>query len=154
MAMPTSGCIAIKSAPQTCGSICAAVVQGGGGASGSLSALSVSAGKSAPHCMREFYGYSPPTGSISVNNPSTTNSSGSLHINLLTASGPWTASVTNDTYDIITSFLDSGSSGGKITAGSIGVSTAPISRSATITYCIEPHGVPTATWTITIPAYQ
>lgn len=29
-----------------------------GTASGSLSALSVSAGKSAPHCMREFYGYS------------------------------------------------------------------------------------------------
>jgi hypothetical protein len=57
MAIPTSGSIAIISAPQTCGSICAAV----GLASGSLSALSVAAGKSAPHCMREFYGYVPPT---------------------------------------------------------------------------------------------
>ena len=54
MAMPTSGSIAIISAPQTCGSICAAV----GVASGSLSTLSVAAGKTAPHCMREFYGYS------------------------------------------------------------------------------------------------
>lgn len=54
MAMPTSGSIAIISAPQTCGSICAAV----GTASGSLSTLSVAAGKIAPHCMREFYGYS------------------------------------------------------------------------------------------------
>jgi hypothetical protein len=52
--MPTSGSIAIISAPQTCGSICAAV----GIASGSLSTLSVAAGKSAPHAMREFYGYS------------------------------------------------------------------------------------------------
>jgi len=53
MAMPVSGSIAIISAPQTCGSICAAV----GLASGSLSALSVAASKTAPHCMREFYGY-------------------------------------------------------------------------------------------------
>jgi len=55
MAMPASGSIAIISAPQTCGSICAAV----GLASGSLSALSVAAGKTAPHAMSEFYGYSP-----------------------------------------------------------------------------------------------
>lgn len=54
MAMPASGSIAIISAPQTCGSICAAV----GCASGSLTTLSVAAGKTAPHCMREFYGYS------------------------------------------------------------------------------------------------
>ena len=53
MAMPASGSIAIISAPQACGSICAAV----GCASGSLTTLSVAAGKSAPHCMREFYGY-------------------------------------------------------------------------------------------------
>lgn len=57
MAMPASGSIAIISAPQTCGSICAAV----GVASGSLSTLSVAAGKTAPHCMREFYGYNPAT---------------------------------------------------------------------------------------------
>lgn len=55
MAMPASGSIAIISAPQTCGSICAAV----GCASGSLTTLSVAAGKTAPHCMREFYGYTP-----------------------------------------------------------------------------------------------
>ena len=53
MAMPASGSIAIISAPQACGSICAAV----GLASGSLSALSVAAGKIAPHAMSEFYGY-------------------------------------------------------------------------------------------------
>ena len=56
MAMPLSGTIAIISAPQTCGSICAAV----GCASGSLLALSVAAGKTAPHSMTEFYGYSNP----------------------------------------------------------------------------------------------
>ena len=56
MAMPSSGSIAIISAPQTCGSICAAV----GCASGSLTTLSVAAGKSAPHAMSEFYGYMPP----------------------------------------------------------------------------------------------
>ena len=54
MSMPASGSIAIISAPQTCGSICAAV----GCASGSLTTLSVAAGKTAPHGMREFYGYS------------------------------------------------------------------------------------------------
>lgn len=55
MAMPTSGCIAIKdNTIQTCSSICAAV----GGVTGSLCSLSITAGKSAPHCMREFYGYS------------------------------------------------------------------------------------------------
>jgi len=53
MAMPASGSIAIISAPQTCGSICAAV----GLASGSLSALSVAAGTAG--CMRNFYGYNP-----------------------------------------------------------------------------------------------
>jgi len=58
MAMPASGSIAIISAPQTCGSICAAV----GTASGSLSTLSVAAGSpysTAPYCMREFYSYTP-----------------------------------------------------------------------------------------------
>jgi len=60
MAMPASGSIAIISAPQACGSICAAV----GTASGSLTALSVAAGKSAPHAMTEFYGY---TSAVDVN---------------------------------------------------------------------------------------
>ena len=55
MAMPASGSIAIISAPQACGSICAAV----GVASGSLTTLSVAAGKTAPHAMTEFYNYSP-----------------------------------------------------------------------------------------------
>lgn len=57
MSMPASGSIAIISAPQTCGSICAAV----GCASGSLTTLSVAAGKTAPHSMTEFYGYAPPS---------------------------------------------------------------------------------------------
>ena len=59
MAIPTSGNLSIKAVAGVCRSICTAVVQGGGGASGSLSALSVSAGKGAPHGMREFYGYNP-----------------------------------------------------------------------------------------------
>ena len=56
-AMPTSGSIGIISAPQSCGSICAAV----GCASGSLTTQSLAAGKTAPHAMTEFYGYSPAT---------------------------------------------------------------------------------------------
>lgn len=57
MAMPASGSLGIISAPQACGSICAAV----GITSGSLSALSVAATppKTAPHSMLEFYGYVP-----------------------------------------------------------------------------------------------
>jgi len=64
MAIPVSGSLSIKGTAGTCRSICQAVVDGGGGASGSLSTLSVNAGKSAPHCIREFYGYDP--------NPTTT----------------------------------------------------------------------------------
>lgn len=56
MAMPASGTVAIISAPQTCGSICAAVQV----ASGSLLLLSQCAGKSGPHGMTEFYGYAGP----------------------------------------------------------------------------------------------
>lgn len=59
MAIPTSGNISIKGTAGTCRSICTAVVQGGGTASNSLSSLSISAGKSSPHGMREFYGYTP-----------------------------------------------------------------------------------------------
>lgn len=66
MAMPASGCIAIVSAPQTCGSISAAVC---GTAQGScLSALSVAAGKTAPHCMTEFYGFAGSYTTISLCN--------------------------------------------------------------------------------------
>ena len=55
MGMCTSGAIGIISAPQGgCSSICTAV----GCASGSLSVLSIAAGKTAPHAMSEFYGYS------------------------------------------------------------------------------------------------
>ena len=54
MAMCSTGAIGIISAPQGgCSSICAAV----GCASGSLTTLSVAAGKTAPHAMSEFYGY-------------------------------------------------------------------------------------------------
>jgi len=55
--MPASGCLGIKTCPQgACSSISTAVGTG----SGSLSALSVSAGKSAPHAMSEFYSYTRP----------------------------------------------------------------------------------------------
>jgi hypothetical protein len=58
MAMPASGSLGIISAPQTCGSICAAV----GIANGSLTTLSLCADKTtAPYCMSEFYNYAPPT---------------------------------------------------------------------------------------------
>lgn len=57
MAMPTTGCIALKTCLVgcACSSICVAVGYVG---TASLSAISVDAGKTAPHCMREFYGYS------------------------------------------------------------------------------------------------
>lgn len=55
MAMCTSGSLSICATAGTNRSIATAVINS---SSGSLSSLSVSAGKSAPHCMREFYGYS------------------------------------------------------------------------------------------------
>ena len=61
MAMCTSGNLSICATAGTCRSISTAV----GGGSGSLSSLSVSAGKSAPHGMIEFYGYS--SASLCVN---------------------------------------------------------------------------------------
>lgn len=54
MTLCSSGSLSIKTTAGTNRSISTEVGTG----SGSLSALSVSAGKSAPHCMREFYGYS------------------------------------------------------------------------------------------------
>jgi hypothetical protein len=61
MAMPLSGCLGIISCPGgTCTSI-AQAVDGNVTPPKSLSALSVSAGKSAPHSMLEFYGYAPVT---------------------------------------------------------------------------------------------
>jgi hypothetical protein len=57
MAMPASGSIAIiDNTLQVCSSIRTSV----GLACGSLCALSVAAGKTAPHAMSEFYGYTPP----------------------------------------------------------------------------------------------
>jgi hypothetical protein len=55
MAMCSSGSLSIKTTAGTNRSIDAAVTSC---SSGSLSALSVAAGKGAPHCMREFYSYS------------------------------------------------------------------------------------------------
>ena len=66
MAMCTTGSLSIKATAGTCRDICAAVVAGGGSASGSLLSLSVSAGKGAPHSMLEFYGYNPVT-TLTVN---------------------------------------------------------------------------------------
>jgi len=57
MAIPVSGSLSICEAGLgTCRSIATAVTNT---TSGSLATNSVCAGKSAPHCMREFYGYSP-----------------------------------------------------------------------------------------------
>lgn len=62
MAMPASGCIALYNCISgiACSSI-ACAVQGTPVGSCCLSALSVAAGKTAPHTMSEFYGYYPPT---------------------------------------------------------------------------------------------
>jgi hypothetical protein len=62
MAMPASGNIAIISAPQTCGSICASVAQ----TVGSLAALGADACKSTPVCMRNFYNYVGPASTRGV----------------------------------------------------------------------------------------
>ena len=68
MAMPASGCIALRTCiiGIACSSI-ACAVNGSAVGSCSLSALSVSAGKSAPHAMTEFYGYSPAPPTINLN---------------------------------------------------------------------------------------
>ena len=66
MAMPLTGSLSIclaAGAPQLCRSIAGAVTTT---TSGSLLCNSLCAGKSAPHCMREFYGYNPVTYSISL----------------------------------------------------------------------------------------
>lgn len=59
MAMPASGCIQLRECyvGVPCSSIACAVNYTLVG-SCSLSTLSTTAGKTAPHCMREFYGYS------------------------------------------------------------------------------------------------
>ena len=61
MAMPVSGCIALRTCITgiNCSSI-ACAVNGSAVGSCSLSTLSTDAGKTAPHCMREFYGYTSP----------------------------------------------------------------------------------------------
>ena len=58
MAMPTSGSIGLKycQGGTPCSSICVATGYAG---TASLSSMSTYAGKGAPHCMREFYGYVP-----------------------------------------------------------------------------------------------
>lgn len=60
MAMPASGCIGIITCPNSvaCTSI-AQAVDGNVTPPKSLSTLSVSAGKTAPHAMTEFYNYNP-----------------------------------------------------------------------------------------------
>lgn len=60
MAMPASGCIGIIACPNgvACSSI-AQAVDGNVTPPKSLCALSIAAGKSAPHGMTEFYGYAP-----------------------------------------------------------------------------------------------
>jgi len=78
MAMPVSGCIALRTCVTgiNCSSISCAV---NGSAAGTccLSALSVTAGKAAPHGMREFYGYTSAAGNaVSITNVSSTGTNG------------------------------------------------------------------------------
>jgi hypothetical protein len=63
MSMPASGCLGICTCP---GGACSSISTAVGTGSGSLCALSVSAGKSAPHAMSEFYGYEPPSKCIDL----------------------------------------------------------------------------------------
>lgn len=58
MAMPSSGCIALRTCITGCAcSSISCAVAGTACSPASLSSLSVQASKGAPHCMREFYGY-------------------------------------------------------------------------------------------------
>lgn len=67
MAMCSSGSLGIISAPQSgCSSIAMAVCGSVTSPPYSLSGLSVSAGKTAPHAMTEFYGYAPTPQPFSV----------------------------------------------------------------------------------------
>jgi len=149
MAMCTTGNLSIKTVAGTCRSIDAAVTTC---SSGSLSILSVAAGKTAPHCMREFYGYNPVSYSISIAIPHTLNSSGQIAFNTLSASGAWTATKVDPDF-IINSFSSSGAGGGKVTAGLTGLSSFE-DRIATITYRLTASPTTTATWTIDIPSYN
>lgn len=72
MAIPTGGTIAIISAPQTCGSICAAV----GVACGSLCGLGIIAGKTASYTMSSFYTYAPSWRCVGLSNISTAGTCG------------------------------------------------------------------------------
>lgn len=100
MAMPTSGSLGIKTCPNSvpCTSI-AQVVDGNVVGNKSLSTLSTTAGKTAPHCMREFYGYSnAPT--LCVNPTSATFSSGAGACNICvcaSSSNSWSV-VENETW--------------------------------------------------------
>lgn len=74
MAMPVSGSIGITTCPNgTCSSICAAVFAACGFHICSLSSLSTTVGKTAPHCMREFYGYTPVAAATLSVSPTTIN---------------------------------------------------------------------------------
>lgn len=69
MALPTTGSLSIKTAAGVDRSIACEI----GTTNGSLCSLSITAGKAAPHCMREFYGYSHVTDSdITLSYESTT----------------------------------------------------------------------------------
>lgn len=60
MAMPASGCIALRTCITGCAcSSISCAVAGFACSPACLSSLSVQAGKSAPHSMSEFYGYAP-----------------------------------------------------------------------------------------------
>lgn len=149
MAMCTSGNLSIKATAGTCRNICAAVVQGGGAASGSLRSLSIAAGKTAtPYGMREFYGYNPSSGSISVATCYSSAGVDEFLFNTISASGAWTASKFDPDF-VIASFTSSGSGGGKLIAQTEN-DVPPFLAEATIVYCLTSSPATRACWTITV----
>jgi hypothetical protein len=95
MSMPASGCLGILSCPGSvaCTSISQAV-SGNVTPPKSLCALSVSAGKSAPHGMTEFYGYGPVAKAVDFlcitcvgNNTATARSCSSLSVSPAMSTG-------------------------------------------------------------------
>jgi len=150
MALPTSGSLSIKNAAGNDRSIAYCV---DGNITGNKSLLSLSTTAGVNGCIRAFYGFAG-VGSIAVSLSPTTNSSGQIAINTLTASGAWTASKISDPDSIVQSFTSSGSGSQKITAGLTGLINPFSTRSATIRYCLTSNPSITDDWVIVIPDGQ
>ena len=103
MAMPSSGCIALRVCISgiACSSISCAVA-GIACSPASLCGLSVEAGKTAPHAMSEFYGYTSTTLSINPTNVVFNYIGGLCTITVTTSAGnSWSTSTIQDWITII-----------------------------------------------------